>query len=294
MTNMDTNVFRVRLSGGLGNQLFQVAAGIFFANEFRARFSVDNQNLKFENKHPNSDLNQVEYISRHYQTNFRKNKFALGNRALRKLSRSNNYFAYRNHVITDKNWKDVYSQLQYEELNSLYRYPNIWDLYGYFQDTQFITENTLTTLKTLQNTSSAFKKESHLLQAQPFNAIHIRGGDYLTSDIHAQLQGGYYMEGIKHLRYSKLPLIVFTNDPQHARKLIRKQANYKIQDSSGMTALEVMHLMSMSTNLVISNSTFSYWAARFKGPSGVTVAPQNWYSKNTFNALEYERHWVVI
>jgi len=291
---MESNEFRVRLSGGVGNQLFQVAAGIFFANEFNARFSIDNRNLQFESTHPNSDLNQVESISRHNQENFEKNKLALGNRVSRKLLRSNNHFAYQNYVITDKNWKDVYEQMLHGKLKSAFSELRIWDLYGYFQESQFIKEKTLITLKTLGNTSLAFKTESCFLSTQPFNAIHIRGGDYLTSKIHAQLRSSYYIEAIEHFRKSQLPLIVFTNDSLHAKKLIGNQINYKIQDSTGMTALEVMHLMSMSTNLIISNSTFSYWAARFKGNSGITVAPQNWYSTNSFNALDYERYWVVI
>jgi hypothetical protein len=146
----------------------------------------------------------------------------------------------------------------------------------------------------LVNTSLDFKRERLVLGAHNFNALHIRGGDYLTSDIHANLQRDYYINAMNRFNQPELPLIVFTNDSLHAIQILGTNVEYTIQDSSGMSAIEVMHLMAMSSNLVISNSTFSYWAARLKGTPGLIFTPRNWYKTNSIHGLQYERHWIAI
>ncbi len=294
MTNIETTKFRVRLSGGLGNQLFQLAAGHFFASQFGARYSLDSNNLHIENSHQNSDLSQIESINRECLEDLKSDRFVLTNRLLRKLIRSNNQFATRSNVITDRNWQEIYENLQSLDSNLLQMSRRTWDLYGYFQDPQLITEDLLNGLRVLINTSLEFKKESHALSTHEFNALHIRGGDYLTSKIHANLQRDYYINAMEHFTQHELPLIVFTNDSLHAVQILGTNVKYKIQDSSGMSAIEVMHLMAMSRNLVISNSTFSYWAARLKSTPGPVFAPRNWYTTNSIHRIQYEHHWIAI
>lgn len=83
-------------------------------------------------------------------------------------------------------------------------------------------------------------------------AIHIRRGDHVN--LNWQLPDSYYIDGIKALNPKYKPLI-FTDDTQHCSRF-----NLPIYKSSGDNVLDML-TMGTADAFIISNSTYSWWAA---------------------------------
>lgn len=97
--------------------------------------------------------------------------------------------------------------------------------------------------------------------------LHIRRGDYL-SGINYELFGRvcdeqYYRKAISYIesKVSDVCYYVFSNDMEWARKLLIKKNAVFVDWNKGEESWKDMFLMSRCSNLIIPNSTFSWWAA---------------------------------
>ena len=121
--------------------------------------------------------------------------------------------------------------------------------------------------------------------------LHIRRQDYLTNPNHCALDMSYYKKALKQFEYD-VPVIVFSDDPAwcHEQDLFQDDRFMISENESGYID---QCLMSMCSDFIIANSSFSWWAA-WLGNRGKVVAPKKWFpdDKNT-NDL-YCETWEVI
>ena len=54
------------------------------------------------------------------------------------------------------------------------------------------------------------------------------------------------------------------------------------------------NILSNATNMIMSNSTFSWWAAYLGSNKSVIVAPSKWYNNNLFSSEIYLNDWVTV
>ena len=113
-------------------------------------------------------------------------------------------------------------------------------------------------------------------------SVHVRRGDYLASGSYAACPPAYYNRAIARLAGdlgAPLTCFVFSNDPGWARDNLDLGAGQVVVDINDETrgAFD-MHLMSRCAHHVIANSTFSWWAAWLDpGPDKRVIAPANWF-----------------
>lgn len=94
-------------------------------------------------------------------------------------------------------------------------------------------------------------------------AIHIRRGDYLTDNVNV-VPMEYYYRAIGKMEecVSEPHYYVFSDDIAYAKEHFGDENKYTIVDgNSGMFSFRDMQLMSMCKHNIITNSTFSFWAA---------------------------------
>lgn len=102
-------------------------------------------------------------------------------------------------------------------------------------------------------------------------AVHVRRGDYLNfPSIHPIQSADYYQEAVKILAPEQV--LVFSDDPHWCRHHLDFGVDWRIVDVADYMA---MALMSCCGSSVISNSSFSWWGAWLA--DGPTVAPLNWF-----------------
>lgn len=111
--------------------------------------------------------------------------------------------------------------------------------------------------------------------------VHVRRGDYLgLSESFGVLHEEYFKNGIDQLSSSEDndKVWVFSDDPYFVQQNFK---SFKIdcfpEIDANLSQEEVLFLMSQGRRIVISNSTFSWWAATFAGKSTSVIAPSPWF-----------------
>jgi hypothetical protein len=128
-------------------------------------------------------------------------------------------------------------------------------------------------------------------------AVHVRGGDYLASNsIYSNLDSIYYESAIKIALQQNpgVQLIVFTDDYAQAQKTLPTSFSYKYAKDLAMSTIEEFIIMSSATTIIISNSTFSYWAAIRQNNPEYVIAPNKWFKDSSYLSPKYPPKWIVI
>lgn len=133
-------------------------------------------------------------------------------------------------------------------------------------------------------------------------AVHIRGGDYKKlSNIYESLGSNYYSKAIKYFKNknSLSKFIIFTDDEPYAKSILKSccdsSISYEFADQSNCNEFEVIHWMSLFKNIIIANSTFSWWGA-YLGNANEVIAPLEWYSTEPPSdwADIYPTEWITL
>ncbi len=176
-------------------------------------------------------------------------------------------------------------------------------LIGYFQSFVY-AEGLLPDLKRVL--SSKFMDDytiseySSVAERSTSLSIHLRLGDYLEkkNKRFGVISESYILNSIKHLSMIKKfdETVLFSNDTESATRLL---SHTNIQNltviPSQISTLASLFIMSNSPNLVISNSTFSWWAARLPAESEkIVIAPFPWFKGYEENRDLIPMNWVRI
>jgi len=131
-----------------------------------------------------------------------------------------------------------------------------------------------------------FDKHDFAVELSQSLAIHIRGGDFKGSEIYLNLGVDYYVGNIKRVNLeNSRHIFVFTDDPEYSQSLIdeiglefdlsRQKIVFINQEIS---PFETLKLLSIAKTRIISNSTFSWWG----GILALNRGRNNTFAPSTF------------
>ena len=162
--------------------------------------------------------------------------------------------------------------------------PVSTSLQGYFQSWRYFEEVKGEILFAIEQ-SWAVPDESR----DPHISVQVRRGDYLEPQVravHGICDFSYYQEGVRTLRarLGNLPCLVHSDDGDAARQVAALIPHSEVS-SSGLTAGSALRSVSAGRGLVISNSSFGWWAALAARHSNV-VAPLPWFASRKFDTRD--------
>jgi hypothetical protein len=257
-----------KIQGGLGNQIFQWAYGLNLS-------VINNTPLYLD-------------ISFYYnQLGSTKREFSLN-------KFPNLEFSFFNDKNT--NLKIINDDLNFKKLD----YDSNFDYYlnGYWASERYFEESKSKIKKLLSFDSNFINK----LNTSPYRdvfdknivSMHIRRTDYLTSGgFHALQTVDFYKSAIEILNdYDSI--YVFSDDINWCKENLKFK---NILFVEGLDDIEDMWLMSLCKNNIISNSTFSWWAAWLNNNDNKKVIyPNKWYGDNINISIEnlISKKWIKI
>lgn len=268
----------VNLSGGLGNQMFQFA----FANsvakkyEFEVRFSTD-----FLSIHNGFELNEVFELNLNIVRSSDLFKI-LGWQAfkiIRKVLSRNKFSILRKKNFIVEPHYHFWSFYDKSIINNSYLH-GYWQSHKYF----FSRDEIISNFKFKKELSVDNLEVLQRIQSKNSVSIHVRRGDYQNfKSIHKVCEQDYYDIAIDKI-LSLFPdafFYIFSDDINWVNNNFKKIANKKevVSINFGINSVNDMRLMSLCNHNIISNSSFSWWAAYLNMNSTKTViAPREWFT----------------
>ena len=154
-------------------------------------------------------------------------------------------------------------------------------LQGYFQTEKYFknVEEEIRQDFTFRNEIAVLCKHKRSEVDTPVG-LHIRRGDFLINSAnHHNLGLDYYESALKHFNDDR-NVIIFSDDPEWCKeqKLFEDD---RFLVSEGNDSYTDLCLMSLCSDFIIANSSFSWWGAWLsKGVDKVVCAPSIWFGPN--------------
>lgn len=263
------------LKGGLGNQLFQLSFAEFLSAKYNKKIYVDTNYLIY---------NRLSNTKRKYSLDILQSKnhkkigiinsllLFISYRILIKFKFSSIKLPSKSVLYIDDNFKKL----------NLINNNTILLLNGYFQNFEFEKE----IIRDFINNNQLINYKSKYSLSNKI-CVHIRRGDYLNlSSIYHTQKLQYFVKSMNWISsiIDNAKFIYFTDDPNWVTK------NFDIDNRNSFLASsndEIKDFLEMSScdHFIISNSSYSLWAAMFlkKTNNKIVIYPSNWYVDESKN-----------
>jgi len=274
----------VRLEGGIGNQMFQMAFARSRALINNSRTIIDTN--YFTNSSATRSLlpwncqeDEFYCAPRNLEVSFVKNRLPLSIR-IHNHSLPRVKFSLNQKSQFLPMYREDYRQFVYDFLvqpNGYYSGTFASHLY-WGRGNQVATSQWL--LSKLKGTLGAKLSVSHYGVS-----IHARRGDYVTNhktrNFHGYIGIKYYIEAIELLAEKGMTqdgVLVACDDHSFAQEIARyvskhtKRVGFANTDNPNLALYEISH----ADSFIGSNSTFSFWASQLV-PKELTIFPSNWF-----------------
>lgn len=268
----------VNLKGGLGNQMFQYAAG-------KALATKNNGTLKLYT----GDLEGVPTIG-NTKRDFGLKDFALtaamatkeevtplvpGNNLLTKILKKIKAEIWgSNHLLFEPGF--------FSQTGDIY-------LNGFWQSTRYfnsIRELLLADFQLRGSDAILYQDFSSQIKNCTAVSIHVRRGDYASNPVVRRQFGicskQYYQNAISAIT-TKIPNVtffIFSDEPEWVKNnlKLKQETNVVYIPSDGISDTQSLVLMSQCQHNIIANSSFSWWGAWLnQNPGKIVVAPTPWF-----------------
>jgi hypothetical protein len=291
------------LTSGLGNQLYGYFAGQYVAEKLNLQIQYIHNPLSKKHEQYNSDIRSfaLNHPVRRAKTH------AIFPEQLRRIffgikRRSNSVNKIYEFLTIKYSEKSFEMQSEISELeNKLKKYPKRKiSVEGYFQDFSYYVNLENTVIPEIKDPSDWYlRTKNRIRQINPI-IVHLRLGDYIEQpNIWGILDTAYYEEALKRIRidFPDNEIWIFSDNFGRAKKLLEKlkefDLNY-IESSSDQDPAEVLKIMSDGIAHVLSNSTFSLWAAMISEKSKLVVVPEPFFQNIVGQARNLPTEWVKM
>lgn len=279
----------VRLTDGLGNQMFQYALG-------RKLSQLKSTKLKL-------DINWFQGTKEAQQ----KRKYSLSCFNIQENIASQkdlDFFFQRNILISlDSKAKKLFNlppikviktQKGFQFDKSVFKCPRNVYLKGYWQTEKYfldIRDILLQDFSLKTEPSSAQQAIIEQITNSESVSIHIRRGDYVANAdlnrVHGVCSLDYYKTCVEYIKKSvqEPHFFIFSDDTEWVRENLIIEGKTTFVSDKNSADYDDLRLMSLCQHNIVANSSFSWWGAWLnRNPNKIVCTPKQWFavkSKNT-------------
>jgi Glycosyl transferase family 11 len=304
----------VSLSGGLGNQLFQIAAAKYYSREDEIFLDIKSHSAEladnnkpiissfiFRDRPEFEILNPFpkvihKLLSLNLRANLTNQKPAT--RFLKSwISKSviefylSTKFLKRFHLMTPSSVGKLPIRKSHHR--------NIL-INGYFQNGSLLSRVSVSEF--MQTAILKFKNAELLnwIEKARINnpiVVHYRIGDYTNHPRMGVLDSRYFRSGVEKARVKaqKREVWLFSDEPLKAVEILKREKLSDVIIVPTFNAASTLELMRYGSGFVLSNSTFSWWAANLRYNLDAKVwAPKPWFRLQESPESIYMPEWNTL
>lgn len=282
----------VKYIGGLGNQMFIYAFSVALRETFKQEIQADTHYYKSHSFHNGLEIERIFGIKLKEARLW--DKLRLGwyfpnywiDYHLLK------YLPKRSGTVKEKPEGEVNLDILKDASDKLY--DGFWQSYEYFDKFKDLIRKDFTFPAFGINDYKNQELSRILHEDGNSVGIHIRRGDYLKNWKYRGLCGiEYYKAAIAYIKEKtdQPTFYLFSDDmkwaEEHIYPMLEGYDVVAVNWNHGKDSYKDMQLMSMCHNLIIANSSFSWWAAYLAKNIGTVVAPEKWINSHMAFRIQY-------
>jgi hypothetical protein len=284
----------VDLTGGLGNQMFQYAAGKYLATRLDTELKLN--------------LNWFESNTKGTSRNFMLDKLCVDFQSIN----HNEIAQFRPTSLTGKVFlkaRKLFGNISFLTEYQLNPYNHEFDtcnknvyLQGYWQSEKYFLPIRELLIKEFQPKLVSEQAKEYLRKINSSNslALHVRRGDYVSNqksnNYHGICEISYYQSAYKLAREKQNieSTFIFSDDIKWCEMNLDFISNTIFIKKC--LEEEDIFLMSKCNHHIIANSSFSWWGAWLcENPNQTVIAPEKWFGNVNIDTKDlYPDHWIKL
>lgn len=288
----------IKIYGGLGNQMFQYAIGKSLSIKHKTKLKLDLSwfsEVRFDaTATPRYFELDAFNVSYELATEIECEKFAKSSR--------NSIFQRLSNILTRTSFYKEYTYIGYNPAIERSRLNSYLD--GYFQNERYFhnIEGLLRkdfTFKT--SIAKPYHEFERMIETSESVAVHIRRGDYLKlreldKSFHV-CDMSYYIDAMDYITniLKTVSFFIFSDDMLWCKKNLNRDNVVFVEPTGESSHLNEFELMKSCKHQIISNSTFSWWAAYLNSNVDKTIiSPKLWYRSDSSDENRSLENWILI
>lgn len=286
-----------RITGGIGNQMFQYATAKSIAKRSNSELNLD---LSF---YLGQSLRQYElnrfFIKGGIATSAECARLRGNEGLVYKVKKKLGFKIQRpkSYIFESELYATKFQKRIFDNAGSMY-------LDGYWQNEKYfinIRDEILQDFTLRGGISRDARKYLESIRACSSVSLHVRRGDYVqnphANNMHGVCSIEYYKKAVRHIRekIGNPVFYVFSDDIDWCKENL-DFLDCKIFINKSLDGLESLYLMQACDNNIIANSSFSWWGAWLNTKrSKCVVAPKTWFSNDKRNKCSLAcEDWIII
>lgn len=285
--------------GGIGNQMFQYAAGRSLALTTNQSLMLDLNDFYDYKLHQGFELSRVFNVSAESASANALNEllgWRVNHLARRVLRRSQFAWLRGQKFVVEPHfnyWPDFFNLT-----GDCYLY-GYWQSERYFKPFESVIRRDFTFREPLTDRNLELAAAIALGQSV---SLHVRRGDYVSDVKTGQVMDvcslEYYRKAISYIseRIERPVFYVFSDDMVWVRQNLNVSFPCVYVEHNRLAeSYRDMQLMSLCRHHVIANSSFSWWGAWLNSNSEkLVVAPRNWFCNGTDDSDLIPDEWIRL
>lgn len=297
----------VRISGGIGNQLFQYSLARAIKQHMPGvEVGLDDESYRHPKSHqtPRSFLLNKFNITLPITTMDEKMRAGISHahdktllsllkKKISILINSRKPLNHRKFILEPS---FAYCPEMSETVHDDSFVSGIWQSERYFKDIAPILHKELTLKDLLSPTAEAMRQRINRDGSSV--SVHVRRGDYTRLAKIRPLPTDYYQRSFDYIR-ERIPnarFYIFSDDMEWTKTHFSAFENIVYASNQGMLDYEELTLMSSCRYHIIANSTFSWWGAWLDSRAEkIVITPNKWFSDSDADTKDLiPEEWVQL
>ena len=274
---------KATLMGGLGNQMFIAATALALADRLKAPLELDHADFRTDPAGRRFALNVFPELTA--RTMNVESRGGLPAPLRRRIDRFRSDVFVESGFDFDPRFLDIKAPVR---------------LRGYFQSYKYFSELDVQSIFALGEPNPGLARIEAAV-GKRWLGMHVRRGDYLnpsTAAYHGLCSDDYFERGLELLRTQqdeRLPVVMFTDQPNAVSERLHNLTDFVLGPDGNAHESVDLWAMANASGLVMSNSSFSWWAAYLGERPWPVVAPQPWFKALNTSATDLLLpHWIKM